>query len=67
MTHEHLELFENILEALEKEYPSLTPDEAIAMDNLASIATLGAANYLAELEETVSHLRNTIKRLSKEN
>lgn len=66
MIHEHLELFENILEALEKEYPSITPDEAIAMDNLAGIATLGAVNYLTELEETVSHLRKTVKRLSKE-
>lgn len=67
MIHEHLELFESILEALEKEYPSLTPDEAIAMDNLAGVATLGAIQYLNELEEAVDHLRKSVKRLTKEN
>lgn len=66
MINDHLELFEMILDSLEKEYPSLTPDEEIAMDRLASIATLGAIDYMTELEETVSHLRRTVKRLSKE-
>lgn len=66
MINDHLELFEMILDSLEKEYPSQTPDEEIAMDRLASIATLGAIDYMTELEETVSHLRKTVKRLSQE-
>jgi hypothetical protein len=66
MINDHLELFEMILDSLEKEYPSQTPDESIAMDRLASIASLGAIDYMTELEETVSHLRRTVKRLSKE-
>lgn len=66
MKHDHLEVFEMILEALEKEYPSQTPDEAIAMDRLADVATLGVLNYLEELEESISYLKKTVKRLSKE-
>lgn len=66
MIQDHLELYEMIFEALEKEYPSQTPDEELAMQKLAGAATLGAINYLTELEEAVAHLRDTVKRLSKD-
>lgn len=63
---DHLELYEMILESLEKEYPSLTPDEAVAMKKVAGVATLGALGYIQELEEAVAHLRDSVKRLSKD-
>lgn len=66
MITDHLDLFDMILESLEKEYPSQTPDEETAMKKLAGIATLGAIDYIQELEEAVAHLRDTIKRLSKD-
>lgn len=66
MITDHLELYEMIFEALEKEYPSQTPDEELAMQKLAGVATLGALDYISELEEAVAHLRESVKRLSKE-
>lgn len=66
MITDHIELFDSILDALEKEYPSLTSDEAMAMKKVAGIATIGAIDYLTELEEAVAHLRETVRRLSKE-
>lgn len=66
MITDHLELFDMILDSLEKEYPSMTPDEVLAMKKVAGIATLGAIDYITELEEAVAHLRESVKRLSKE-
>jgi hypothetical protein len=66
MIQDHMELYDMILEALEKEYPSQSPDEAVAMGKLAGIATLGAISYITELEEAVAHLRDSVKRLSKD-
>lgn len=66
MITDHIELFDSILDSLEREYPSLNPDEAAAMKKVAGIATLGAIDYLTELEEAVAHLRETVKRLSKD-
>jgi len=67
MITDHMELFDMIHDALEKEYPSMNPDEATAMKKIAGIATLGAIGYITELEEAVAHLRETVKRLTKEN
>lgn len=67
MITDHMELFDMILDSLEKEYPSMNPDEATAMKKVAGIATLGAIGYITELEEAVAHLRETVKRLTKEN
>lgn len=64
MITDHIELFDSIHESLEKEYPSMTPDEATAMKKIAGIATLGAISYIQELEESVTYLRETVKRLS---
>lgn len=66
MLSDHIELFDMILDSLEKEYPSMNPDEVTAMKKVAGIATLGAIDYITELEEAVAHLRETIKRLTKD-
>ena len=66
MIQDHLELYEMIRENLEKEFPSETTEQAIARDRLAGVATLGAINYLTELEEAVENLRASVPRLSKE-
>lgn len=58
------ELFDSIFDALDKEYPSLTPDEHIAMLRLAEVATTGADQYVNELQESTTYLRSTIKRLN---
>ena len=63
MITDHIELFDSILEALNKEYPDLDSFEAAAMERLAGIATLGSIEYVKELEEAVSFLKETIKRL----
>lgn len=67
MITDHMELFDMIHDALEKEYPNLDSFEATAMKKIAGIATLGAIGYITELEEAVAHLRETVKRLTKEN
>jgi hypothetical protein len=67
MITDHLDLYEMILEALEKEYPSQNSDETVAMKKLAGVATLGAIGYIAELEEAVAHLRDSVKRAARGN
>jgi len=66
MIEDHLELYEMIREALEKKFPSETPELALTFDRVAEVATLGALEYVNELEEAVANLRGTIKRMTKE-
>jgi len=64
MIEDHLELYEMIREALETKFPSDNEELALTLDRVAEVATLGALDYLNELEEAVANLRATIKRLS---
>lgn len=64
MIEDHLELYEMIREALEKKFPSDNEELTLTFDRVAEIATLGALDYVNELEEAVANLRATIKRLS---
>jgi uncharacterized small protein (DUF1192 family) len=66
MIEDHLELYEMIREALAKKFPSETDNDdlALTLDKVAEVATLGALDYVNELEEAVANLRATIKRLS---
>ena len=64
MIEDHLELYEMIREALETKFPSDNAELALTLDRVAEVATLGALDYLNELEEAVANLRATIKRLS---
>lgn len=67
MIEDHLELYEMIREALEKKFPSETDALEYTFDKIAEVATIGALDYVNELEEALVHYRESIKRLSKEN
>ena len=60
------ELYQYILSALLKEITIDTPEEQVFISRITNSACIGAGKYIKDLEESVSHLKETIRRISKE-
>lgn len=59
------ELFDSIREALEGSLRPATPDEHTFVLEVAVLASKAASEHAKDLNEAISHLQETVKRLSK--
>lgn len=60
------ELYDFIHNRLTEKIDISEEEMSVLIHELTVLAVLGAQEYMTELEESVSHLLDTIKRLSKE-
>lgn len=67
MIEDHLELYERIHDSLAKHYQILTDEDAKFVAEIATHATLGALEYVNDLEEALVHLRDSVRRMGKVN
>ena len=60
------ELFDLIHDRLAEKIDISEEETSLLVYELTVLATLGAEEYVSDLEESISYLKETIKRLSKD-
>jgi hypothetical protein len=60
------ELYDLIRSSITSQVMLDTYEETLFVDKISELATLGAMEYIHDLEESISHLKETIHRLSLE-
>jgi hypothetical protein len=60
------ELYSYIYNSLVEFLGEETEEEKIVIEKLTSLATSGSQKYISDLEESVGHLKETIRRLTQE-
>jgi hypothetical protein len=60
------ELYDHIYKSLTELIDPETEENSIVVHELTSLAAEGAQRYISDLEESISHLKETIRRISKE-
>lgn len=60
------ELYDYIYDALTELIDVETEEKSLFVHKITSLATKGAEQYLEEVEEALVHLKETVKRLTRE-